>query len=73
MGILSHAKFRRHERIGRPLGQAHFIEKLEVLLNRPLKLQKAGRKKKKQVWYSPIYRYMSNQPQMRADTRRFKK
>lgn len=38
---------RRHERTGRPLGQEHFIEKLEALLNRPLKLQKAGRKKKK--------------------------
>jgi putative transposase len=39
--------FQKHERTGRPLGQEYFIEKLEVLLNRPLKLQKAGRKKKK--------------------------
>ncbi len=39
--------FRKHERTGRPLGQEHFIENLETLLNRPLKLQKAGRKKKK--------------------------
>jgi RHS repeat-associated protein len=38
---------RRHERTGRPLGQEHFIEKLETVLNRPLKLKKSGRKKKK--------------------------
>ncbi len=39
--------FRKHERTGRPLGDEQFIEKLETLLNRPLKLQKPGRKKKK--------------------------
>ena len=39
--------FQKHERTGRPLGEEQFIEKLETLLNRSLKLQKAGRKKKK--------------------------
>ncbi|KPA15103.1 transposase [Candidatus Magnetomorum sp. HK-1] len=38
--------FRKHERTGRPLGDEHFIEELESILNIPLKLQKAGRKKK---------------------------
>lgn len=39
--------FRKHERTGRPLGEEQFIEKVETQLNRSLKLQKAGRKKKK--------------------------
>ncbi len=38
--------FRKHERTGRPLGDEPFIEKLEYFLNRSLKIQKAGRKKK---------------------------
>jgi putative transposase len=37
--------FRSHERTGRPLGQEHFIEKPETVLNRPLKLKKPGRRK----------------------------
>ncbi len=35
---------RKHERTGRPLGEESFIENLEFLLNRSLKLEKAGRK-----------------------------
>jgi len=38
---------RKHERTGRPLGGETFIENLESLLNRSLKLKKAGRKRKK--------------------------
>jgi putative transposase len=37
---------RRHERTGRPMGADAFIEKLERLLDRKLKLQKPGPKKK---------------------------
>ncbi len=40
--------FRRHERTGRPLGKDSFIEKMELLLDRKLKLQKPGPKKKKE-------------------------
>ncbi len=35
---------RKHERTGRPLGDVHFLEKLEKKLNRKLKPRKAGRK-----------------------------
>ena len=35
---------RKHERTGRPLGDEPFMERLESLLNRRLKLRKAGRK-----------------------------
>jgi len=38
--------FRKHERTGRPLGADSFIEKMELLLNRRLKLRKPGSKKK---------------------------
>ncbi|MFH1305922.1 MAG: transposase [Candidatus Omnitrophota bacterium] len=38
---------RLHERTGRPLGDNHFIEKLEDILKINLKKKKAGRKKKK--------------------------
>jgi len=38
--------FRKHERTGRPLGSVNFIEKMEVLLDRKLKPQKPGPKKK---------------------------
>jgi putative transposase len=38
--------FRKHERTGRPLGEDIFIEKLEKLLDRSLKLQKPGPRKK---------------------------
>jgi len=38
--------FRKHERTGRPLGDVNFIEKMEVLLDRKLKPQKPGPKKK---------------------------
>ena len=38
--------FRKHERTGRPLGADSFIEKMELLLNRGLKLRKPGPKKK---------------------------
>ena len=38
--------FRRHERTGRPLGSASFLEKLEGALDRPLRPQKPGPKKK---------------------------
>ncbi len=38
--------FRKHERTGRPLGEDSFIERLELLLDRKLKPQKPGRKKK---------------------------
>lgn len=38
--------FRKHERTGRPLGEDDFIEKLERLLDRTLKPQKPGPKKK---------------------------
>ncbi len=39
--------FRKHERTGRPLGEASFIEKVELLLNRRLRPQKPGPKKQK--------------------------
>jgi putative transposase len=39
---------RKHERTGRPLGGDSFIEKLELLLDRNLKPQKPGPKKKDQ-------------------------
>jgi len=38
--------FRKHERTGRPLGENDFIEKLERLLDRTLKPQKPGPKRK---------------------------
>jgi len=38
--------FRKHERTGRPLGVDSFIEKMELLLDRKLKPQKPGPKKK---------------------------
>jgi len=38
--------FRKHERTGRPLGMEPFVEKMELLLNRKLKPQKPGPKKK---------------------------
>ncbi|MBW2100842.1 MAG: transposase [Deltaproteobacteria bacterium] len=38
--------FRKHERTGRPLGSDSFIEKMELLLDRKLKPQKPGPKKK---------------------------
>jgi len=37
---------RKHERTGRPLGAGSFIEKMELLLDRKLKPQKPGPKKK---------------------------
>jgi len=39
--------FKKHTRVGRPLGQEGFIEKLEKMTGRILKPQKAGRRKKK--------------------------
>ena len=38
--------FRKHERTGRPLGVDSFIKKIELLLDRKLKPQKPGPKKK---------------------------
>jgi len=38
--------FRKHERTGRPLGGGSFIKNLEHTLNRKLKLQKPGPKRK---------------------------
>jgi putative transposase len=40
-------RFRKHARIGRPLGQEEFVEKLEKITGRALKPKKPGRKKKK--------------------------
>jgi len=40
------ALLRKHERTGRPLGEDSFIENLELLLDRRLKPQKPGPKKK---------------------------
>ncbi len=37
---------RKHERTGRPLGKNSFVEQLEQALNRPLKRQAPGRKRK---------------------------
>ena len=37
---------RRHERTGRPLGNASFLNRLEKMINRSLKKQKPGPKKK---------------------------
>jgi putative transposase len=37
---------RKHERTGRPLGKDSFIETIETLLNRRLKPQKPGPKRK---------------------------
>jgi putative transposase len=39
--------FKKHTRVGRPLGQEGFIEKLEKITGRILRPQKVGRKKKK--------------------------
>ena len=39
--------FRKHERTGRPLGKDSFVEKMEIFLDRKLKPQKPGPKKKK--------------------------
>jgi len=41
-------KIRRHERTGRALGNDTFLDSLELSLMRPVKRQKAGRKKKAQ-------------------------
>jgi putative transposase len=41
-------KIRRHERTGRALGKESFLDALELSLMRPVKKQKAGRKKKVQ-------------------------
>lgn len=38
--------FRKHERTGRPLGEASFIDKMELLLNRRLRPQRPGPKKR---------------------------
>jgi len=38
--------FRKHSRVGRPLGKKEFVEKLENLTGRILKPQRPGRKKK---------------------------
>jgi putative transposase len=38
------ALFRKHERTGRPLGDDAFIEQLERMLHRPLKLKKPSPK-----------------------------
>ncbi len=38
--------FRRHERTGRVLGADSFIEKMELFLDRKIKPQKPGPKKK---------------------------
>ncbi|WP_144019034.1 hypothetical protein [Paucidesulfovibrio gracilis] len=38
--------FKASEESGKPLGGETFVEKLEVLLGRPLKPKKRGRKKK---------------------------
>ena len=43
------ALFQKHERTGRPLGSAKFLEKLENLLGRILKPQKPGKKTKKKM------------------------
>jgi hypothetical protein len=39
--------FQKHERTDRPLEKEQFIEKIEILLNRTLKLKKS--------WCPPIY------------------
>ena len=38
--------FKKHEQTGRPLGEDSFIEHIELLLDRKLKPQKPGPKKK---------------------------
>jgi len=38
--------FRRHERTGRPLGSPAFLDRLEILLQRPLRPRRSGRKRK---------------------------
>lgn len=48
---------RKHERTGRPLCKTWLLDRLETLLDRPLKPKKPGRKPKrsnKQVWCPPI-------------------
>jgi putative transposase len=40
--------FRRHERTGRPLGEAPFLERIEKALGRMVRPRKAGRKPKRQ-------------------------
>jgi putative transposase len=41
-------EFRRHGRTGRPLGNESFVERLEALVGRVLKLQKGGRPRKQE-------------------------
>ena len=43
---LIHDMIRKHERTGWPLGSDSFIEKMKRLLDRKLKLKKAGSKNK---------------------------
>ncbi len=38
--------FQQHERTGRPLGDDSFVDELEMITGRELKIKKAGRKKK---------------------------
>ena len=40
------ARYRRHERTGRPLGDEGFLERIEKLIGRDLRRQKPGPKKK---------------------------
>jgi len=42
-------KMRKHEQTGRPLGSDNFVVKLERILDRMLRPQKAGRKSKKRT------------------------
>jgi len=38
--------FRRHKRTGRPLGSPAFLDRLEILLQRPLRPRRPGHKRK---------------------------
>lgn len=44
--LLACARYKKHELTGRPFGEPSFIEGLEVLLDRPLKPKRPGRKPK---------------------------
>lgn len=47
-GMDESREFRKHEKTGRPLGSASFINRLESLLDRTLTLGKPGRKRKEE-------------------------
>jgi len=50
---------RRSTHSGRPLGSAHFVERLETELARPLMARHGGRPKKKEASREPAQRVLA--------------